>query len=86
MLWSTEASCVFARHTEPALPWKSNSGTCEVHKKDVFRVVHIHQFLMAFTVALGHIQNSNEYQLKWRVSDGLQSGTGTLINIPTYQS
>lgn len=30
-LWSAEASCVFARHTtEPAHPWKSKFGACEM--------------------------------------------------------
>lgn len=36
-------------------------------------------------MALVHILNSTEYQLEWRLSDGFQSGTGTLKNIPTYQ-
>lgn len=42
-------------------------------------------FLMLFTVALFHILNSTEYQFTWSLSDGFQSGTGTLKNTLTYQ-
>lgn len=94
--WSAEACCGFARHTtQPVSPWESKFWACEVPttcsrtaqdlctQGSSYPLVLVHS-MMVFTVALQYVSNSIEYQLRWRLSVGVQSGTGTLKTTPIY--